>query len=84
MKSCPSSVSNLSIVLGGGRSLREVGCVDESASRSFGTSAQTFGQIYLSGGNRTVVQAISRGFLVGQRLLQLVLDVVGAKPLAID
>jgi hypothetical protein len=36
MNSCPSAVSNLSIVLGGGRSLREVGCVDESASRSFG------------------------------------------------
>jgi hypothetical protein len=35
MNSCPSSVSNRSIVLGGGRSLREVGCVAESASRSF-------------------------------------------------
>src|SRR5271170_1723924 len=35
MNSCPSSVSSLSIVLEGGRSLREVGYVAESASRTF-------------------------------------------------
>jgi hypothetical protein len=49
-------------VLGGGRSLREVECFAESASRSF-IDYLELRSIYLSAGNRTVVQTISKAFL---------------------
>src|SRR5271168_3463333 len=64
MNSCPSSVSSLSIVLEGGRSLREVGYVAESASRTFLSHYLEFVPIFLSVGNRGVVQTISRALLM--------------------
>lgn len=64
MNSCPSSVSSLSIVLEGGRSLREVGYVAESASRTFFIDYLKLVPICLSVGNRGVVQTISRALLI--------------------
>lgn len=64
MNSCPSSVSSLSIVLEGGRSLREVGYVAESASRTFFFDYLELVLTGLSVGNRGVVQTISRALLI--------------------
>jgi hypothetical protein len=64
MNSCPSSVSSLSIVLEGGRSLREVGYVAESASRTFLSTTWSFVPTCLSVGNRDVVQTISRALSI--------------------
>jgi hypothetical protein len=56
MNICPSSVSSLSIVLGGGRNLCEVECFAETASRSFTDYLELASVYYLQGTERSFKQ----------------------------